>query len=58
MRERDGVLLRMLEEEYITLDEYQTATPTTWEEMKPSRVVHPLLEPTSRSASSARWFAS
>ena len=35
----------MLEDEYITLDEYQTATATTWEEMKPSRVVHPLLEP-------------
>ena len=45
MRERDGVLFRMLEEEYITLDEYQAATAATWEEMKPSRVVHPLLEP-------------
>ncbi len=45
MRERDSVLLRMLEDEYITLDEYQAATAATWEEMKPSRVVHPLLEP-------------
>ena len=45
MRERDGVLFRMLEEEYITLEEYNAATATTWEEMKPSRVVHPLLEP-------------
>jgi peptidoglycan glycosyltransferase len=45
MRERDGVLFRMLEEGYITPDEYQAAVVTTWEEMNPSRVVHPLLEP-------------
>jgi len=45
MRERDGVLFNMLGEGYITLDEYETATTTTWEEMNPSRVVHPLLEP-------------
>jgi membrane peptidoglycan carboxypeptidase len=45
MRERDGVLFRMLEEEYITLDQYNEATATSWEEMAPSRVVHPLLEP-------------
>jgi peptidoglycan glycosyltransferase len=45
MRERDGVLFRMLEEEYITLEEYQTAIETTWEQMGPSRIVHPLLEP-------------
>ncbi len=45
MRERDGVLFRMLEEEYITLEEYQAAIDTTWEQMSPSRIVHPLLEP-------------
>jgi peptidoglycan glycosyltransferase len=45
MRERDGVLFRMLEEEYITLEEYQAAIDTTWEQMGPSRIVHPLLEP-------------
>ena len=45
MRERDGVLFRMLDEGYITADQYQEAVNTTWEEMKPSRVVHPLLEP-------------
>jgi peptidoglycan glycosyltransferase len=45
MRERDGVLFRMLEEEYITLDQYNEATTTTWEEMHPGRIVHPLLEP-------------
>jgi membrane peptidoglycan carboxypeptidase len=45
MRERDGVLANMLSEGYITPDEYQAAVTTTWEEMGPSRVVHPLLEP-------------
>ena len=45
MRERDTVLFNMLGEGYITLDEYNTASKTTWEEMGPSRVVHPLLEP-------------
>ncbi len=45
MRERDGVLFRMLEEEYITLEQYNEATATTWEEMHPGRIVHPLLEP-------------
>jgi len=45
MRERDGVLLSMLDEGYITTDQYNEATATTWEEMGPSRVVHPLLEP-------------
>jgi membrane peptidoglycan carboxypeptidase len=45
MRERDGVLFRMLDEEYITPEEYQVAIDTTWEEMKPARIVHPLLEP-------------
>ncbi len=45
MRERDGVLFRMLEEEYITLEQYQEAIETTWEQMGPSRIVHPLLEP-------------
>jgi membrane peptidoglycan carboxypeptidase len=45
MRERDGVLFRMLEEGYITPDQYQAAVVTTWEEMHPGRVVHPLLEP-------------
>ncbi len=45
MRERDTVLFGMLGEGYITLDEYNTASRTTWEEMGPSQVVHPLLEP-------------
>jgi membrane peptidoglycan carboxypeptidase len=45
MRERDGVLFRMLEEEYITLEDYQAAIDTTWEQMMPARIVHPLLEP-------------
>jgi membrane peptidoglycan carboxypeptidase len=45
MRERDGVLFRMLDEEYITSEQYQEAIDTTWEEMKPARIVHPLLEP-------------
>jgi membrane peptidoglycan carboxypeptidase len=45
MRERDGVLFNMLGEGYITLDEFEIAAATTWEEMHPSRVVHPLLEP-------------
>ncbi len=45
MRERDGVLANMLSEGYITPDEYQAAVLTSWEEMGPARIVHPLLEP-------------
>lgn len=45
MRERDTVLFNMLGEGYITLDQYNEASRSTWEEMGPSQVVHPLLEP-------------
>ena len=55
MRERDTVLFNMLGEGYITLDQYNTASRTTWEEMGPSRSCTRCWSPTSRSASSVSW---
>ena len=45
MAERDGVLGRMYVEGYITPQAYQEGLATTWEQMGPSRVENPLLEP-------------
>src|SRR5437867_796985 len=45
MARRDDVLHRMLTEHYITLDDYNAAVATTWEDMKPSSVTSILREP-------------